>query len=73
MKSAWQAIVAVGAGTMLAMVLAIVSGMSWWGECLLYAEGRAPRWCEAVPIFLILLWTGSIAICVWLTRKGVRL
>lgn len=71
--SFWQAIVAIGAGTTLALVLAIVSGLAWWGECLLYAPGRGPRWCSGVPVFLPLLWAACVTFCVRLTRRGVRL
>ena len=55
-----RAIVALLIGTALACGIALVSGLMWWGQCLLYAKGREPSFCHFLGPGLLLLWIACV-------------
>ncbi|WP_181814812.1 hypothetical protein [Sphingomonas aracearum] len=61
-KGADKWLIAAAMGTLLAGIIAFVSGIVWWGQCLLYAQGREPSWCHYLPMYLSSLWIACVAV-----------
>jgi hypothetical protein len=51
--------------TLLAGVAAFVSGLLWWGVCLLYEESRSPGWCDYLGLYFHLLWLAVFSPSYW--------
>ncbi len=60
--------------TLLTGAVAFVSGIFWWGACLLYEEGRSPGWCGYLSLYLYPLWLAAFSLCYWaILRVGKSL